>query len=144
MENQPLRDILAISGRPGLFRLVNRGRGNLIVESIIDKKRSPAHQTDRVSSLADISMFTVDDDKPLPEILTALHALTQGQPVNGKAMDDHAIREYFRQVLPDFDDERVHTSDIRKLLNWYNLLLQAGITEYVAPREEEKEEGKAD
>lgn len=144
-----LKTVLSISGRPGLYRLVNRGKNMLIVESISTKKRTPAYAHDKVISLGDISIYTETDDVPLTDVLEAVKEKNGGQPVDIKAIgDDAAVREYFAEILPDFDRERVYTSDIKKLLTWYNLL-EGGITEFAdkeasapevesAPESEEK------
>ncbi len=139
-----IRNILAISGRPGLYRLVSRGKNMLIVESLADGRRMPAYARDRVSSLADISIYTTDEDRPLPEVLKALDAHTGHKPVDVAALaQDADLRNYFGEVLPEFDRERVYSTDIRKLFNWYNALLTAGITSFTDEEEEgaEKAEG---
>lgn len=126
-----LRTILSISGRPGLFRLVNRGKGMLIVEEIATGKRTPAYSRDKVISLGDISMYTDEDDVPLADVLEAVKAKNDGKPVDVKALgDDKAVREYFGEILPNFDRERVYTTDIKKLFAWYNLLVSAGMTDF--------------
>ena len=135
-----LKKILSISGKKGLFRLVKQGRNMIIVESLVDGKRTPAYGTDKIISLGDISMYTTEEDVPLSKVLTLLKDKAEGKPVDVDSLDDAAVRSYFATVLPDFDDERVYTSDIRKLLNWYNQLLAAGITDYAeeeAPKTEE-------
>lgn len=135
-----LKNILSISGRPGLFRLVNRGKNMLIVESIANGKRTPAYAHDKVIS-ADISIYTEDgEDTLLGNVLEAVKTKTDGKPVDVKALGgDKEIREYFGEILPEFDRERVYTTDIKKLFSWYNQLLQAGITDF-APEAEETEE----
>ncbi|MDE5826210.1 MAG: DUF5606 domain-containing protein [Duncaniella sp.] len=131
-----LKTVLSISGRPGLYRLVNRGKNMLIVESITNKKRTPAYAHDKVISLGDISIYTVEDDVPLPTVLETVKEKNNGQPVDIKAIgNDAALREYFAEILPDFDRDRVYTSDIKKLLTWYNLLLEGGITEFAEKEE---------
>ncbi len=136
-----LKGILSIAGRPGLFKLINPGKNMLIVESLQTGKRSPAYAHDKVISLADISMYTVGDDVPLSKVLESLKTVTDGKPVDVKGFNsDTEIREFFAQVLPDFDDERVYTNDIKKLLNWYNQLLAAGINSFVEPEDEPKSE----
>lgn len=119
-----IKQILSIAGRPGLFKLVSRGNNMLIVESLLTGKRTAAYSRDKVISVGDISIYTVGDDKPLPEVLQSVKDLNEGKTVDIKAIGD--LREYFAKVLPEFDTERVHTSDIRKLLSWYNLLVEAG------------------
>lgn len=129
-----LKTILAIAGKPGLFRLVSQGKNMLIVESLLNGKRQPAYSHDKVISLGDIAMYTLEEDVPLGNVLESLKAKTEGKPIDIKAFeDDHAIREFFREVLPDFDDERVYTNDIKKLISWYNILLNAGITDFKEP-----------
>lgn len=136
-----LRRILAIAGRPGLFRLVNQGKNMLIVEDLTSGKRMPAYARDRVSSLGDISIYTFDGDKPLGEVFELVKEKNGGEAVDIKAIGD--IREYFATVLPNFDTERVYTADIKKLLQWYNLLIAAGITEFVEAEQPEAEEAEA-
>ena len=139
-----LQGILSIAGKPGLFRLVSRGKATIIVEALATGKRTPVQARDRVISLADVSMYTNADDVALADVLTSLHSVAQGKPVDHKPMADSQVREYFATVLPDFDRDRVHTSDIRKLFSWYNLLIQAGITEYKTPEAAEPAENPAD
>lgn len=135
-----LKTILAISGKPGLYKLVRQGKNMLIVESLSDKKRTPAYAHDKVISLGDIAMYTVEDDVPLGTVLESLKAKTEGKPVDIKAFkDDSEIRAFFKEVLPDFDEDRVYTADIKKLFTWYNQLLAAGITDF---KDEEKEADK--
>lgn len=134
-----LKGIIAISGKPGLYRLLSRGKNALIVENISTGKRMPSYPTDKVISLPDISMYTDAADVPLGDVLTSLYTVAEGKPVDVKAFaDNDAIREYFAKVLPDFDRDRVYTTDIKKLFSWYNLLIGAGITDFKA--EEEKPE----
>ncbi|WP_303023160.1 DUF5606 family protein [Duncaniella muris] len=126
-----LKNILSISGRPGLFRLSNRGKNMLIVESIADGKRTPAYARDKVISLGDISIYTDEGDVPLWEVLESVKVKNNGEQVDIKSIgNDAAVREYFAGILPNFDREKVYTSDIRKLLTWYNQLLAGGITEF--------------
>ena len=131
--------ILAIAGKPGLYKLVSQGKNNLIVEALdASHRRQPAFGTDRITSLSDIAMFTDDEEVPLMNVLESLKALEKGKKVTidiKKASGDE-LREYFAKVLPTFDRERVHNSDIKKLLQWYNILIENGITDF---KEEEKE-----
>lgn len=136
-----LKTILSISGRPGLFRLVNRGKNMLIVESLLNGKRNPAYAHDKVISLGDISIYTVEDDVPLSTVLESVKEKNDGKPVDIKAIgNDAAIRAYFKEILPTFDEDRVYTADIKKLLTWYNQLLAAGITDFTT--KEGTEEGE--
>ncbi len=126
-----LKKILSISGKPGLFRLVSNGKNMLIVESLSTGKRTPAYAHDKVMSLGDISIYTLDGDTPLSEVLENVKAATGGKAIDIKALgDDAAVRAYFKTILPDYDEERVHTSDIRKLFTWYNQLVAADVTDF--------------
>lgn len=126
--------ILAISGKPGLYKLVSRGKMNLIVEALDDThKRIPAFATDRVTSLADITMFTESEDLPLGTILARVRdkeACQEAPPSTGARHRQRNFQDYFASVVPDFDRDRVHNSDIKKLLQWYNILVAAGITDF--------------
>jgi len=125
-----LKRILSIAGKPGLYRLVNQGKNMLIVENLETGKRTPAYARDKVVSLGDIAIYTNDSDIPLGEVLEKVSAATGTQPVDIKAMNDAEVREYFKTILPEYDEERVYTTDIRKLFSWYNQLLAAGIKEF--------------
>ncbi len=135
-----LKTILSISGRPGLYKLVNRGKGMLIVEEISTGKRTPAYARDKVISLGDISIYTEEGDTPLGLVLDTVKEKNEGKAVDIKAIGNDAdLREYFAEILPEYDRERVYTTDIKKLLLWYNLLVAAGITDF-KPAEEASEE----
>lgn len=125
-----LRKILAIAGRPGLFSLVSQGKNMLIVEDIVSHKRTPAFARDKVSALADISIYTVGDDTPLPTVLANLGRVHDLKPIDLKALDNDGLASTMSEALPEYDTERVRLSDIRKLIQWYNILLQAGITSF--------------
>ncbi len=139
-----LKDILAISGRPGLYRLVKYGKNAIIVENVTDKKRSTAHQRDKVISLGDISMYTESGDKPLGEVLEAVKNKYDAKPLNtADYKEPAALQEFFKGVVPDFDVDRVYNTDIKKLINWYNILINSGMTDFLPKEEEEtKEETK--
>ncbi len=126
-----IKTILSIAGKPGLYRLVSQGRNMLIVESIATGKRMPAFARDKVMSLGDIAMYTTGDDIPLADVLELVKVKTDCKPVDVKTFaGDVEMRAFFGEVLPEFDRDRVHDSDIRKLFQWYNLLLDAGITDF--------------
>lgn len=136
-----IKGILSIAGKPGLYKLVNPGKNMLIVESLQTGKRTPAYARDKVISLADISMYTVEEDMPLADVLEAVKAKTQGQPIDVKALGSDAnIRAYFAEILPNWDPDRIYTNDIKKLFSWYNQLLAAGIDTFKAPEEEATED----
>jgi len=133
--------VLAISGKPGLYKLVSRAKNSLIVEALDDShKRMPAFGTDRITSLADIAMFTETEDIPLMKVLAAMRDLEQGKPcsLNFKKASAAELHEYFSKVLPDWDKDRVQNSHIKKLIQWYDILVKAGITDFeeeLAPTE---------
>ena len=135
--------ILSISGKPGLFKLVSRGNRNLIVETLdAQHKRMPAFGTDRITSLNDVAMYTDDEDEPLTKILAAMGKIEGNKPasINAKKASSKELREYFATILPNFDRDRVHDSDIKKLISWYNILVENNITDFDAEPAEEKEE----
>ena len=133
--------ILAISGKPGLYKLVSRAKNSLIVEALDGThKRMPAFGTDRITSLADIAMFTETDDVPLMQVMASLRDLEGGKPssLNYKKATPEELKEYFTRVLPEWDQDRVQNSHIKKLIQWYNILVAAGITDFeedLAPTE---------
>ena len=133
--------ILAVSGKPGLYRLVSRGKANLILEALDEtKKRVPAFASDRVTSLSDIAMYTDDEDMPLWQVLKNVAEKESAQPtsIDFKKANAAELRAYFAEVLPSYDRDRVRDSDIRKLIQWYNILIKGGITDFeeaLAPTE---------
>ncbi len=125
--------ILSIAGKPGLYKMVSRGRANLIVEAVDEThRRMPAFATDRVTSLADIAIYTDSEDVPLMTVLASLRDKEKGGEVsvNYKKATSKELREYFAEILPNYDRDRVHDSDIKKLFQWYNILIKNGITDF--------------
>lgn len=145
-----METILSIAGRPGLYKLVSRGRANLIVEALDDThKRQPAFATDKVTSLADIAMYTEAEDVPLADVLDSVAKHEDSKPcsLNWRKASAKELQNFFAEVLPDFDRERVHNSDIKKLLQWYDILVKAGITDFKAtlkPTEGDNVDDRAD
>lgn len=140
-----METILAISGKPGLFRLVSRGNRNLIVETLDEKhRRMPAFATDRITSLGDIAMYTEDEDIELWKVLAALAEKEEKKQssLDYKKCSADELHDYFTSVLPTWDKDRVRDSDIKKLIQWYNILVENGITDFeeaLAQPEEEAE-----
>lgn len=132
-----LKDILAISGQPGLFRYIAQSRNGVIVESLLDGKRSNASASARVSALTEISMFTEGEDIALAEVFTKMYAYTGGKAAISHKESNDRLKEFFGAVITDYDRERVHVSDIKKAINWFNLLVSAGMTEFTLPEDEE-------
>ena len=138
--------ILAIAGKPGLYKLVSRGKNNLIVEALdATHRRQPAFGTDRITSLGDVAMYSETDDVPLTQILESMKQLEGGKKarIDAKKATAGELHDYFTKVLPEWDRDRVKNSHIQKLIQWYNILIEAGITDFVDAEEEEaKEEAK--
>lgn len=134
--------ILSIAGRPGLYKLLTRGKNSLIVESLdATHKRQPTFANDRITSLGDIAMYTNGDDVALTQVLENIKTLENGKKssLNIKTASGDELREYFSKILPDFDRDRVHTSDIKKLIQWYNILIDNGITDFIDEKPAKKE-----
>jgi len=134
-----LKGILAISGQGGLFKMVAEAKNNIIVESIATKKRMPAYSTSKISALEDISIFTETGEAPLKDIFKSISGLEDG----GSAIDPKSpgdkLKEYFKKVLPEYDQDRVYVSDMKKIFTWYNLLLEHDMLNF--EEEEEPAEG---
>ncbi|MFM7595545.1 MAG: DUF5606 domain-containing protein [Flavobacteriales bacterium] len=137
-----LKGIISISGRPGLFKIVTQGKSNVIVESLIDKKRFPAFASEKISSIEDISIFTYDEDVKLTEVFSSLLTLNEGKEGINHKVDEPVLRKTFEGILPNYDIDRVYLSDIRKVFQWYNLLLKEGLltVETEPAKSEEKTE----
>jgi pyruvate/2-oxoglutarate dehydrogenase complex dihydrolipoamide acyltransferase (E2) component len=119
-----LEKVISVSGQPGLYKVISQTGYGLIAEALEDGKRIPVYSSYKVSSLGDISIYTEGDDMPLNDVLLRIKEKENSKPLNNLKASDNDIRNYFGEVLPEFDKERVYTSDIRKLFKWYNLLLK--------------------
>jgi len=137
-----LKGIIAISGRPGLFKVVAQGKNNVIVESMIDKKRFPAYASEKISTLEDISIFTYDEDVKLTEVLKSIYDKNEGKEGISHKEDIKVLEKELKNHLPKYDQERVYASDIRKVFQWYNLLQKADLLKPVedSPVLEEEEQ----
>lgn len=135
-----LKKILSISGRPGLFKLVSQGKNMYIVESITDGKRIPTYPRDKVVSLGDIAIYTSDEEVPLSEVLNTVKEKENGGKCVLSNTQPDTLKKYFSEILPDFDRERVYPSDIKKLISWYNMLIEADMSDFKAVEKEETEE----
>ena len=134
-----LKDILAISGQPGLYKYVAQSQRGVIVESLLDGKRMNASATSRVSALTEISMFTEGEDIALADAFTNIWNYTEGKEIiSHKESADKIVAE-FAKVLPEYDRDRVHVSDMKKCFAWYNLLVKAGFTEFKLPSYDNEE-----
>ena len=135
-----LKTIFSISGKSGLYKMISQGKNLMIVESLIDQKRIPAYTTDKVLSLGNIFIFAHAEEIPLYKVLNNIKEKENGQkiPIDLSKATPDDFRAYFSQVLPEFDRGRVYPTEIKRVLNWYNILLDAGITEF-DPEEETEE-----
>lgn len=133
-----ITDILAVAGKPGLYQVLASGSASIVVESMVDGKRSSVPGTARVSNLADITMYTHDDDVPLLDILNRMHDAQKG--AEGPSHKDAAqtIRDFVDGIVPELDHDRVYQSDLKKLVQWYNLLVSKGAFPLEAPEKPEE------
>jgi len=117
-----LSGIISIAGMSGLYKVVAQTKNGLIVESIVEKKRVPTYSTQRISALDDISVFTTSEDMPLKDIFQKISDKLTGGPAIDHKASDNELKTFFAEAVPEYDKERVYISDIRKMINWYNIL----------------------
>jgi len=139
MKTIQLKDILAISGKGGLFKFIAQARNGIVVESLEDQKRHVAPTTARVSSLEDIAIFTIDEEVPLADIFYMIHEKSEGKETLSHKAAVEELKSQFKELVPEYDEDRVYVSDIKKVFQWYNQLHQHQLLE-VIDKEEEKEE----
>lgn len=131
-----LKEILSITGRPGLFKIISQGKGILVVEELGSGKRFPAHARDKVVSLGDIAMYTESGDTPLGEILDKVYAKYEGKKIDVKELvAAKGLRPAFEAIVEDYDRDRVYENDIKKLFTWYNILIDNGFTKFTDEQE---------
>jgi hypothetical protein len=131
-----LEKILAIAGKPGLFELKIQTRSGFLAESLLDGKKITVGLRSNVSLLTEISMYTYSEEKPLVEIMRAIAVKENEGPTISNKEDNAKLVAYFKEVLPDYDEDRVYVSDIKKVLNWYNLLQAKGMVSKEEPTQE--------
>jgi hypothetical protein len=134
-----LSGIISIAGMSGLYKVIAQSKNGLIVESLVDKKRIPAHSTNKVSSLEDVSIYSTGDDVPLKEVFQKIFDMEKGAAAIDHKSADADLRSYFKKAFAEYDEERVYTSDIKKVLMWYNILQKEGMLD---KKEEKEEESK--
>lgn len=122
-----LEKILAISGKPGLYELKIQTRTGFVAESLVDGKRITVGLRNNVSLLSEISMYTYSEEKPLTEIFSAIAKKENNGAAISAKEDNAKLAAYFKEVVPDYDEERVYISDIKKAINWYNILQAKGM-----------------
>lgn len=119
--------IIAVSGKPGLFQVVSQSKNAVIAESLIEKKRIAINTTQNVSLLENISIYTYDEDMPLLEVFVAMHEKTAGKEALSHKDNSKNLTAFFLEVIPNYDDERVYVSNIKKVIQWFNLLIKIGM-----------------
>lgn len=131
-----LKDIVAVNGKPGLYEIKAQSKGGIIVESLLDGKKFPITVTHNISALNEIAIYTYEEEVPLRIILKAIGEKEGGKEAINPKESGKVLTSYFREILPDFDEERVYTSNIKKVLQWYNLLASKNF-DFTAIQEEE-------
>ncbi|MFD2541151.1 DUF5606 domain-containing protein [Lacinutrix gracilariae] len=136
-----LEKVLSISGRPGLYKLVAQTRGGFIAESLIDKKKISVNMQHNVSILSEIAIYTLQEELPLREVFSKIKAKEDGKPtsISHKESKDK-LEEYFFEILPNYDEDRVYASDIKKIIQWYNLLEKHNMLDFDVAEEKSDEE----
>lgn len=139
-----LSGIISISGKSGLSTIVSQLKNGLIAESLVDGKRFPVHGTEKISSIEDISIYTYDEDVLLSEVFEKMFELEGGKKAIDHKSSNDDLKSYFEKVLPNYDKERVYISDIKKVVQWYNLLLAKDLLKKEDKTEEVKSQDKED
>ena len=119
-----LSTVLSVAGKPGLFKLIAQNKGGVIVESLLDGKRTSLPATANVSSLGDIAIYTYQEEVPLREVFKAMASITKGKETISHKSSKDELEDFFGEVLPKFDQERVYASDIKKVVQWFNILVK--------------------
>lgn len=135
-----LKEIMAISGQPGLFRFIAQARNGIIVESLDTGKRMHAFSSVKISALEEISVYTEEKEASLAEVLKLIHDKEGGGEAISHKSDNEKLKEYFSEVMPAYDKDRVYVSDIRKILNWYNILRSHELLDFDEKQEDKKED----
>lgn len=130
--------IIAITGKPGLYQVISQSKNAIVVESLTDKKRLAINATQNVSLLENIAIYTYEEDKPLLEIFKAMSEKTEGKEAISHKESAKKLEAFFAEVLPNYDDERVYTSNIKKVIQWFNLLINSGM-DFSKQEEDSKE-----
>ena len=137
-----LSNILVIAGKPDLSELVSQTKGGAVVKNLVTGQKYPVFKTDRISTLGEIRIFTETDERPLEEVMQAIYKVLDGKatPFEPKKAEGKEMFDLLEKALPDYDRERVHTSDAKKLFAWYNILLAAEKITFDEPEGESTEE----
>ena len=133
-----LRTVLSVSGKPGLFKLIAHQKSGVVVESLLDGKRTAISSSANVSSLGDIAIYTYEEEVPLREVFQKIAAISEGKEVLSHKSPKDDLEDFFGEVLPKFDQERVYVSDIKKVVQWYNILAKNDLLSILKESDEEQ------
>ncbi|MFD0933081.1 DUF5606 domain-containing protein [Psychroflexus salinarum] len=133
-----LDKVLSISGKPGLYELKAQTRGGFLAESLVDGKKIPVSMRNNVSILSEIAIYTYTEEIPLREVFQKIYEKEEGKPSIDHKSSKNELTDYFSEILPEYDDDRVYPSDIKKVIQWYNLLISKNITDFSDPKEDEE------
>lgn len=136
--------IISVTGKPGLYELISQSRSGIIVQSLEDGKKTAVSSAHRVSTLADITIYTDGGDEHLEEVFKKFYEKQNGGEVDIDTKDAEALQEFLFSVLPEYDEERVYSSDIRKMIKWYNLLVKSDPKAFEKTEVTEKTEEETD
>ena len=125
-----LSKILSLAGKNGLFKVVSQAKNAVIVESLIDGKRFPAFGHEKISSLEEISVFTTGDDIALKDVFKAFNDKLEGKQAIESKSDNNSLKKFFLEMVPEYDQDRVYVSDIKKMVSWYNMLMQHNLLDF--------------
>ena len=132
--------IISVAGKPGLFHAISQTKSGFIVESLVDKKRFPIPSTNNVSLLENIAIYTYEEEVPLLTVFKTMYEKAEGKETISHKESGQKLTTYFSEILPDYDEERVYTSNIKKVIQWYNLLVTSGLDFSAVEAEEENSE----
>ena len=132
--------IIAVSGKPGLYQLKTQTRSGFVAESLLDGRKISVSARDNVSLLSEIAIYTLTEEVPLRQVFSKISEKENGGPTINHKVPKVELEEFFFEVLPDYDEERVYPSDIKKVVQWYNLLQKSGITDFSEAEEDTSEE----
>ena len=134
-----LEKIISISGKPGLYKLITQTRGGFVAESLLDNKRISVNAQQNVSILSEIAIYTLSEEKPLKDVFASIYNKENGKETSVSPKDSKdKLEEYFFDVLPDYDEDRVYVSDIKKVIQWYNLLQKHQLLDFLTEQKENK------
>ncbi|MDR0798909.1 MAG: DUF5606 domain-containing protein [Dysgonamonadaceae bacterium] len=140
-----LKEILSVSGKPGLYKLISQGKNMFIAESLIDHVRIPVYMRDKVVSLGDIAVYTDEEEVPLAEVFKKIKEKEAGKPIEfALTIQPAELRDYFASILPNYDRDRVYPSDMKKIMSWYNLLVKENRIDFDTPEETGESEEKTE